>query len=111
MKELLQPFQYDILHGSYPIFACTVDEKASFNEAFLNYGIWFGTRYQSQERKILSAGRVWKFIMHGAMVLYANNEGSIDAVSPVCNTQQSFSHRGVMVILEQVYKLNIKTFV
>lgn len=40
MKELLPPSQYDSLHGSYPGF-WYVDEKASFNEAFLNYGIWF----------------------------------------------------------------------
>jgi hypothetical protein len=57
------------------------DEKASFNEAYLKYGIWF--------------------------------DHAIKVVSPVCNTQQTFSHRGVMAILEQVgnteeYKINIK---
>ena len=48
--------------------------------------------------------------------MYANNEGSIDIVSPVCNRQRTFSHRSVMAILEQVknteeYKLDIKKFV
>jgi len=66
--------------------------------------------HQSQERKIFSAERLW------AVALYANNEGSIDIVSPVCNRQRTFSHRCVMTILEQVknteeYKLDIKKFV
>jgi hypothetical protein len=46
---------------------------------------------------MLSAEHLWKFIMHGEMVLYANNEDSIGIVSPVYNVP-------IVFILVQVKK-------
>lgn len=86
-RELLPPSQYDILNGSYPT-VWHVNEKASFNGASLNYGIWFDHAIKVKKEKMLSAERLLKFIMHRAMVLYLNNKGGIIIVSPVCNAQK-----------------------
>lgn len=102
MRELLPPSQYDSLHGSYPGF-WYVDEKASFNEAFLNYGIWFDHTIKVKKGKYSQPSASGSLSCTGRWCSRQHRH---------CNTQQTFSHRGVMAILEEVknteeYKLNI----
>jgi hypothetical protein len=95
MREPLSPSQYDILHESY-LRSWHVDEKASFNEAFLNMASGSTMLSKSRKENTLSRAPLEVKYARGdvTMVLYANNKGGIDITSPVCNTQQAFSHRG-----------------
>ena len=46
-------------------------------------------RFKKGNTEILSAERLWKFIVHGVVhELNFANEGSTDIVSPVCDTHQ-----------------------
>ena len=59
------------------------------------------------------ANSLWKFIMHGAMVLCSHNQEDINIVLPVCNMLQKLSHNSdntVMAILIQVTRKNTEDY-
>ena len=100
MKQLLPKKHYDELCGSRPIFSR--GEKKTFKETFKGHGMWFNHVIKIEEKKMVSAKHLWKFITRGAMVLCATNQGGIDIVLPICETEKALSPETVTATFVQV---------
>ncbi|KAH9990646.1 hypothetical protein BJV74DRAFT_920614 [Russula compacta] len=100
MKELLPPTKYQILKESFPTFYRGGQEH-DIVTTFNGYGIWCNHVIKVEERTMFSAEHLWRFIMRGAMIMCADNQG-VDIVIPICQTDQALSRHTVTAILVQV---------
>jgi hypothetical protein len=100
MKQLLPKKHYDKLCGSHPIFLR--GEKKTFKETFKGHGMWFNHVIKIEEKAMITAEHLWKFITRGAMVLCANNQEGIDIVLPICETGKALSPQTVTATVVQV---------
>jgi hypothetical protein len=113
MQELIPPSKYEILRDTLPKFSRKDQANVKFVDMFRDYGIWFNHVIKVEERGMLTADNLWKFVMRGAMVMCADGEEGIDMVLPVCDTQRELSRDTVTAILVQVkndeqYQLKVK---
>jgi len=101
MKTLLPKSEYNTFCKSLPTVWQENEEKP-FEETFKDYGMWFNHVIKIEDKKMNSADYLWRFVMRGAMILCANNQGGIDIVLPVCHTERKLSPDSMTAVLIRV---------
>ena len=103
MEALLPPAKYKTLLGSAPTsWPMNHPGKATFEEIFKDYGMWFNHVIKVESKEMISIDHLWKFVVRGAFILCATNQEGIDIVLPVCHKTRSLGPDSVTAIIIQV---------
>lgn len=98
---MLPKSEYNTLCKSLPTVWHENEEKP-FEETLEDYGMWFNHVVKIEDNKMISVDYLWKFVMRGAMILCANNQGGTDLVLPVCHKERNLSPDSMRPVLIRV---------